>query len=178
MRIETAFLGLAAIVGAMPGLIVARSDLLLLSTTFWCLLIAIILVDVSRRSILLRTCAIAISVFVLGSSVLVGRLVQRERVISNLAYVCFGTGSLYTNYHDATLFASRKGFMVEHLGRHRIYSADDLTAMMPVLVEEAVANNRYARNEEDLPFIPIFRFLTGLDGKEWSCVGERGFLFR
>lgn len=175
-QLQVGFWSVAAILGALPGLTVARVNLLLLPTIFAGFAIATLLFSFSKRSALAYLCAIGIAFFALGASAVGSYLIQRERVPSNIDYLHNASEWLYGKFAHATIPSDRKEEIKRHLEAVGIRSLADRDRVIPLLIGEARENGRYSPRS-GAPFIPKFRFLISPEWRLWSWVGREGWLF-
>jgi hypothetical protein len=176
-QVRVGFWLTAAILAALPGLTLARINLLLLPTIFAGFAIATLLFSFSKRSALAYLCAISIAFFALGASAAGSYLIQRERVPTNIDYLCGAPEWLYGKFAHATIPSERREEIKRHLEAVGIYSLADRDRVIPVLVAEARENGRYSPRSSGL-FVPKFRFLISPEWRLWSCVGREGWLFQ
>jgi hypothetical protein len=176
-RLQAAFWAFAAVIASLPGLSLARINLLLLPTVFFGFSVATVLLAVSKRSAAAHLLAMSLALFALTSSGFGSSVMQKERAASNLNYLCSSPNWLYGNNQRATIPEERRALVKQQLAEVGIYSLEDRNERLPALVQEAMAGRRYAPNQEGLPFVPRFRFLTAPDWRNWSCIDKEGWLF-
>ncbi|MBX3054685.1 MAG: hypothetical protein KF753_24655 [Caldilineaceae bacterium] len=162
---------------ALPGLTLARNNLLLFPTIFFGFYVATTLVAISKKSATGYICAVVIAFFALSASAYGSSLIQREQTTSNLDYICNSAEWIYGKFAHATIPEERRGSITKQLSELHINSMNDIDMQLPILVEQAELNNRYAPSTDGLPFIPRFRFIISPNWKPWSCVGRQGWLF-
>ncbi len=175
---QAAFWAAALAIGALPGLTLARTNLLLIATTFWGLCLSSVLMNLSKRSTWSWLCAVAIAVFVLWSSATGSAALQTERNPASLEWICGETSWIYGPYSHVTIPEPRHSLAAQRLYQFGISSAGDLYGKLPDLIDEALTHHRYAPNDEGRPFIPRFAFIVYPGWSEWSCVTQPGGVYR
>jgi hypothetical protein len=177
LRRQAGFWAVAACVGALPTLAMARTNVLLLPTTFFGLGLATVLHAVSLKSATGHVTALLLAVFALATSAYGSNELQQLPHRLNLDYICNSAQWIYGSYSYATIPEPRKAIVREHLTRLGIYSLEDMEAKLPILIDEAQAHRRYYPDPTGLQFIPRFRFNNAPNWQDWSCVGKQGWRF-
>jgi hypothetical protein len=177
-QMEAGFWLLTVWIAALPGLTLARINLLLLPTIFFSFAVATVLLSFSRCSVFAYLCAIAIAFFALGAAASGSYLLQRERVPANIDYLCGSPEWLYGKFAHATIPTERREEVKRHLEAVGIYSLADRDRVIPLLIADAKKHGRYAPKMDGSPFIPKFRFLISPAWRLWSCVGREGWIFQ
>ena len=175
-QVRGAWLAGAMVIGAMPGLTFARTNLLLLAVTFWGFLLALTLIEFSKHSVPSTYIALAISVFVMWSSGHGSTTIAQANAPGSVDRIQGNTTWIYGELAHATIPDIRRAHLKQELGNYGVYSLDDFDAVISDLIEDARSNRRYDPDGDGSAFIPRFRFNLGPNWRAWSYVGREGWI--
>ncbi len=172
-QMQVLFWAGAALIAALPVLMTARANLLLLPVTFWGFLAATVLAEFWRQALTVgwRVCTIGMIVFALAAPAYGSIVFQQEQRLSSLIWVCGHVELTYGDAAGATIPETRREAAREPLNRYGIYSLSDYETEWPKLIREAKNAGRYGVNQQGLPFIPRFDFLPIYPG-QWHCAAD------
>jgi hypothetical protein len=160
-RLIVLFWAGAALLAALPVLVVARTNLLLLPAAFWGQLVAHVLVELWRSPRLqsFRILSGALTLFALAAPAFGSFAFQQELRPNNLNWMCRNADLLYGVVGNATIPAARRESVQLALANFGITDLDSFKTSWRALDRKAQAEGRFGVNLQGLPFIPRFEFL-------------------
>jgi hypothetical protein len=170
-RGQMLFWAATGFVSALPLMVTARANLLLLPVTFWGLLVATALAGFLHQSLTLapRTCAVALTVLAVAAPAYASFLFQQEQQPGNLAWVCGNEEFIYGDWSHATIPEVRRESVQTELSAYGISSSQHFETLWRGLIRQARGKGRIGANQQGLTFIPRFDFMP-LYAQEWNCI--------
>lgn len=158
-RLQVAYWAGAAALAALPLLMSARTNLLLLPVIFWSMLVASVLWGLWRHpSILWRILAAGMLLLALGIPAFASLALQQEQRYGNLDFMCRNASTLYGLTGQATIPAVRAASVQSALEDFGITGLDAFKTRWPTMERSALADGHIGP-ARGLPFLPRFQFI-------------------